>query len=199
MEINKKARQLTSDIRKSLELVQRNKEKELNNTYKLKECQLYTLTFGGILYSFWVTVLTIMNTVRFKADLKALIEGIYSTCLIIWDNVLVWANTVSETCYRIPYKVVAVVFAWIVRKLIIILVLTLIIGGITWGVYRVIRFYCLNLADKASVVVSLVSFSLVVWFGDYIGKIINCNLIFFYLIFQLIYIFIRMYLGSRGF
>lgn len=198
-ELNEKARQLTSATRKSLELEQQKREKELKNSYKLKEYKLYAVTFGGLLYSFYVTVLTIMTTIRFKADLQALIEGICSICLTIWDNVLVWANTVSGICNKIPNEVAEVVIVWIVKLLFIILILALIMGAVGWIIYKLVEFYRSRFADRISVVVSLICFSLLVWFGDHIGALIKWNLLLFFLMIQVAYVFIRMYVESRKF
>lgn len=63
-------------VRDSMEQQFQKREKALCKAYKLKEIQLYAVTVGGVLYSFYVTVLSIISTVRFKSDLKAVIEGI---------------------------------------------------------------------------------------------------------------------------
>ncbi|WP_417202659.1 DUF6040 family protein [Acetoanaerobium sticklandii] len=193
IKINEKAMELTSDTRKMMELEHRNKENELKNLYELKEYQLYALTFGGLLYGFFVTVLTIMMTERFKKDFKALIEFICHTCLLIWDNVLVWANEVSDICNKIPNEIVAVVLGWIVKVLFIVLIVTFIIGVIGWIIYKLVEFYKLGFADRISAVVSLISFALLIWFGDYIGSVIKWNLVLIFIVIQCIYLGIRTY------
>lgn len=131
-------------------------------SYKLKEYQLHAVTFGGLLYSLYVTLLTIITTVRFKSDLQAFIEGICSSCLTVWNNVLIGANIVSDIFNKIPNEIVVVALEWKVKLLYIVLVLALIIGGASWIISKIIQFYSLRLADKISVVVLLVSFSLLV-------------------------------------
>jgi len=62
---------------------------------------------------------------------------------------------------------------------------------------RAIAAFQSHFADRLSVIVSLISFSLLVWFGDYIGEIITWNLIGVFLIIQVAYISLRMYAESR--
>lgn len=197
IKINEKARELTSETRKLMELEQRKKEKELRNSYELKEYELYALTFGGLLYSFFVTILTIMITEHFKEDFKAVIEFACSVCFVIWDNVLIWANAVSDVCNKISNGNVAVVLGWIAKVLFIILLLTLIIGAIGWIIYKLAELYKSRFADRISVVVSLTTFSLLVWFGDYIEDLVKWNLVLVFLLIQVAYVITRMYVEKR--
>lgn len=87
----------------------------------------------------------------------------------LWENLLIGANTTSNICKNIPNKIVAY------------------------------QFYKDNFADRISVVITLISFSLLVWFGDYVGSVIKWNLLLIFLIIQVRYIMIRMYLRTRSF
>lgn len=118
-------------------------------------------------------------------------------CLMIWENLLIGANTASNICDMIPNESVAMILSWGVRVLMIIVVSVVLIGGIIWGAYKLFRFYQLNFADRLSVIVSLISFSLLVWFGDYMGEIIDWNLVCVFLIVQVVYITLRIYFKSR--
>lgn len=196
--LNEKAKQMTSSVRESMEKQHQKREKALCEAYKLKEFQLHAVTIGGLLYSFYVTLLAVITTVRFKFDLLAVIEGICGICMMTWENLLAGANTASNICNKIPNEVVAMVLSWVVRVLIILFVLAVVMGGIGWGVYKIFRFYQSHFADRVSVVVSLISFSLLVWFGDYIGEIIKWNLVGVFLIVQVAYIALRIYAESRN-
>lgn len=59
-----------------------------------------------------------------------------------------------------------------------------------------IKFYQERFADMTSLVVMLVSFSLLVWFGDYIGNYVRWNLIIVFLLIQSEYIGFRTYTGK---
>ncbi|MFV0363250.1 MAG: DUF6040 family protein [Suipraeoptans sp.] len=197
--INEKAEKLTFDKRRRMGFAQSENEEKLRRSYKLKEGKLYALTMGGLLYSFLITVLTIVNTERFKEDFKAVIELIGWICLMIWNKVLVGANMVSDLCNKIPHEFVAIVLGWIAKVLFIVLILALIIGAIGWMINKLVEFYKSRFADRISAIISLITFSLLVWFGDYIGEIVKWNLLLVFLLIQVVYVSTRMYVeGCRS-
>lgn len=159
----------------------------------------YVLTVGGVLYSFYVTTLAVMTSVRFKSNFKAFVEGICSVMAWIWENLLLGANTVSNIFNNIPNEIVATVISWLMHWIIVLLVLAIILGGVGWCVYTICQFYKDNFADRLSTAVMLINFSLLVLLGDYIGKIIKSNLLLFFVIIQVVYIMIRMYLKKTKF
>ncbi|MFR6277064.1 MAG: DUF6040 family protein [Blautia sp.] len=195
--LNEKAKQMTASARGIMEKQYRKREKALCETYKLKEVQLYVLTVGGLLYSFYVTALAVFTSKRFKADFKAIIKGIYSIMGWGWNNLLIGANKASNMCKSIPNESIATVLPWLVRCIIILLVLAIIFGTIGWCVYKILQIYKSNFADRLSMVVSLISFSLLVWFGDYIGNVMKCNLLLIFMIIQVVYIIIRMCMKNQ--
>lgn len=195
--LNEKAKQMTFSVRTSIEQQYQKREKELRKSYELKELQLHTATVGGLLYSFYVTLLALITTVRFKSDLKAFIKGICSICMMIWESLLIGANTALNICYMIPNEIVAMLLSWVVRVLIILLVLVVLVIGVCLGGYIIFRLYRENYADWLGIIVFLLSFSLLVWFGDSIGEVIKWNLVGIFLIIQVAYVSLRMYVKSR--
>lgn len=103
---------MTASTRAIMEKEHQKNEKALRETYKSKELQLHALTVGRLLYSFYVTALTVITTVRFKSDCKAFVEGICRVMAWIWENVLIGANTVSNICKNILNEVVATALSW---------------------------------------------------------------------------------------
>lgn len=197
--LNEKAKQMTASVRASLEKRYQRREKALCKTYRSRELQLHVLTVGGLIYSFYVTALAVITTVRFKSDFKAFFKVICSIMVWIWENLLIGANTASNLCKNIPNEVVASVISWLMYRMIVLLVLAIIVVGVGWCAYRICQFYDDNFADRLSVAVTLISFSLLVWFGDYVGNVIKCNLVLIFIIIQVVYIIIRMYLDNRSY
>ena len=110
---------------------------------------------------------------------------------------VIWANAVSDVCNKIPNEIVAVVLGWTAKVLFIILIFALIIGGIGWIIYKLVELYKSRFADRLSVVISLITFSLLVWFGDSIGALVKWNLVLVFLLIQVAYIITRMYVEKR--
>lgn len=81
--LNEKAKQMTFSVRESMEKQHQKREKALCKAYELKEFQLHSITVGGLLYSFYATLLAIITTARFKSDLMVVIEGICGSCMMI--------------------------------------------------------------------------------------------------------------------
>lgn len=195
--LDEKAEHMTASARISLEMKYQEKEKNLKSAYKSKEIQLHAITFGGLLYGVYVTMLTVATTIRFKSDVKALMEGSCGIVVWIWGKLLMIANTVSEVCNNISNQFIAEILGFLLHWLIILLLLAMIIGAISWGMYHIFQFYKTNFADMRSLVVTLISLSLLVWFGDYIGSITKLNLIFIFLLIHGGYMGLRMYAEKK--
>ena len=191
--LSEKADKMTGNARRSLEKKYQEKEKSLRTAYKSREIGLHALILGGLLYGIYVTVLTVFITNRFKMDIKVLVEGICNIVLWVWENVLILVNRAYGMCMDIPNEIVAIIIGWLVQIIIVIIIAGIVLGGIIWGVYSLYLFYKERFADILSLVVVLVSFSLLVWFGDYIGRFVKWNLIIVFLLIHGAYIGLRIY------
>lgn len=128
---------------------------------------------------------------------------------MIW-KVLCWfgkcilfvGQFVAQVGEKIPNEMSALIVHWIL----LIIVLVGLAGGavvflVTIG-RKVIKMYQENCRDVVSIVVATTSMAIVVYFGDEIKAIIQCNLIVILLLAQVVYVGIRMYLNgckTRGY
>lgn len=170
---------------------------KLESEYKGKTERLYAMTFGGILYGFFVTILTAVNSPRFSDDIIAVCKFIGGFFSVLWENASVLASSAWSLHEKIPYAVIDVIVPGLLAILGFLAIFLGVLALVGFGLYKVGKFYADFFADSISVLVVLVSLALLVWFADYL-TFITWNLIVIFIIIHVIYVFIRMLLTSSN-
>lgn len=171
------------------------KMKKLESEYKGKTDRLYAMTFGGILYGFFVTILTAVNSPRFSDDLVAVCKFIGGFFSVLWENASTLASVTWSLHEKIPYAVIDVIVPGLLAILGFLAIFLGVLALVGFGLYKVGKFYADFFADSISVLVALVSLALLVWFANYL-TFITWNLIVIFIIIHAVYIFFRMILTS---
>lgn len=163
---------------------------------KCKKCHkgLYDTTLVGfVAYSLLVTVFTAVKSKVFVHDVGAFFVGVWN--MIRWFVVWLvggakWAAQVAE---GIQNEALADVLYW----LIVVVIVSVVIGGIGFGVYigaRKIREIYLECCwDRMSVMVATISLAVAVYFGEEIRAVVPVNLVVMMLIVHGVYVGVRKY------
>lgn len=170
---------------------------KLESEYKGKTDRLYAMTFGGILYGFFVTILTAVNSPRFSDDIIAVCNFIGGFFSVLWENASVLASAAWSLHEKIPYAVIDVIVPGLLAILGFLAIFLGVLALVGFGLYKVGKFYADFFADSISVLVALVSLALLVWFADYL-TFITWNLIVIFIIIHAVYVFFRMLLTSSN-
>lgn len=171
------------------------KKRKLESEYKIKTDSLYLLTFGGILYSIIVTILTGLNSPRFSRDISAVFKLIAEIGSFLWELSLMLASSAWSIKEMIPYTFIDVLVPIL---LIIVGFLVIFGGGITFlgaGLFNIGKFCAEFYVDDIGIFVSLVSLALIIWFADLL-PFITWNLVLVFLIINFAYVIIRILLTS---
>lgn len=162
----------------------------LESEYKAKTACLNVLTYGGVVYSVIATVFTALNSTRCTRDIRAVCKFIGNFFSVLWKNAYMLASAAWSLNDNIPYSVIDV----IVPGLLAIIGFLATFGGILvligLGLYKGGKIYLHNWADSMSVLVTLSSLALLVWFSEDLF-FIKWNLIVVFIIINTIYVLIR--------
>ena len=171
------------------------KMRQLEIDYKGKTNRLYGMTFGGMLYSFFATFFTAINSPRLSGDIIAACKFVGGFFSGLFENAYLLSLDAWSLNEKIPYKVIDVLIPGL---LVILGFLAIPLGVLVllgFGLYKFGAFYAKFFADSWSVLVALISLILIVWFADYL-TFIPWNLIVVFIIIHAVYIIIRMILTS---
>ncbi|MEG2344591.1 MAG: DUF6040 family protein [Anaerovoracaceae bacterium] len=145
----------------------------------------------------WLQLLTIATTKRFKTDLMAVVDIICGTAVWAWEKTLMMANSALNMCHSIPNEIVATITGYLLGAVVIIAITGGIIAALVYGGYALFKFYNEKYADTMSAVVTLISFALLVWLGDFISDMVTWNLVVVFLMIQAGYICLRRYMEKQ--
>lgn len=197
MILNEKAEQLLYQEKINLESNYAHQETRLKNKYKNMEIQLSVITIGALMYSIFITLLSISMTKRFKTDFQGILEWLWNICVLALNSILNGANWVAQVGYKIPNQDIAVKIVWLIKMLVLVIAILVIMFCICFVIYKIYEIYRNNFADRVSACVLLVSLALLVWFGDYLDKIIPINLVVILLLINIVYLIVRVWLEKR--
>lgn len=142
-------------------------------------------------YAFLVTAFISITSNAFFSDLQRFVDCIWEAVCFGLGKIAQLAGFVAQLGDFIPFETVANNVRWL-------LFLTVLIGLIVlacrvfFGVgKKIVRIYKKDYGDNIGLTVFLVSFAVVVLFGDAIRAVLPINLIFVIGILQLLYVFLR--------
>jgi cation transport ATPase len=200
--INELAEAKVSQTRQSLkkqykdadEKQKRNNEKvlhKLKKEYNGMKDRLAALTYGGILYGFFATILTGINSTRFSEDIIAVLAFIIEFISFLWGHASFAASEAWKLRNKIPYTIIDTIIPGLLAIVLFIVIFVGVLTLVCYCIYKVGEFYSQEFADSASVAVALISLAVLVWFADKL-TFISWNLVVIFLIIHAVYLFIRM-------
>lgn len=186
MYIIEEVAKLVNDIKKEYE----DKEKKIKAKYSAYK----TIMLGLILYGVFVTVLTAFYSEVFIKHFIDFFTTIWNGISYITNKIINLSLIVANLCKNIPQNIIANILYWIVLVLLIGLIIFIIgylILKIIQIIVKIVKNYELN--DTILLIITLISFSLIVWFAEGITEIIPINLMFLFIIFQVFLNMLRIF------
>ena len=166
--------------------------KENNKELIYMKAKLYFLTYGSTVYSIGATALTMIKSERFSTDLVAFFFYIYWIFVGLAKNSMWLSSRIWSLNDLIPYRILN---SFIPGALMGICFVLTFCGPI------ILAFYMLNkivdfisdyqLLDENGLVIASLSWAVLVWFADSLSYL-RLNLIFVYLLFQVVACMVRI-------
>ena len=166
---------------------------KLAGRYKTKTAMYEALMFLLIWYSVSTTLFQMIRSKIFISDCVVFFDTIATFTQTIAGWVVLAGKNVAQISDGISNPVVAGIINWLIR--------ILICGGCLVGVGILLAFIEIKIAglykkycwDMITILVTLISLEIAIYFGDWIMTVLPINLLFFLLFVQLVYVGIRWY------
>jgi hypothetical protein len=179
-------------FRKEKELYEQCRKK-LDGQYKAKTARFELTLFIACCYALMTTMFTAVRSEVFVSDFNAFFGTIWTGICKAMDFILYAGKFASQAGDKIPNETAALAAHWLLFLAAIIAitagvgVLIFLAARWIWNLYRE------NCLDVISVIVSVISIALIVYFGAEIKGMFRLNLIGILLLVQALYIAIRSY------
>lgn len=166
---------------------------KLAGRYKTKTAMYEVLMFLLIWYSVSTTLFQMIRSKIFISDCVVFFDTIATFTQTIAGWVVLTGKTVAQISNGISNPVVAGIIYWLIR--------ILICGGCLVGAGILVAFIGMKIAelykkccwDMITILVTLISMAIAIYFADWIRTILTVNLLFLLLLVQVIYVVIRWY------
>ena len=166
---------------------------KLAGRYKTKTAMYEALMFLLIWYSVSTTLFQMIRSKIFISDCVVFFDTIATFTQTIAGWVVLAGKNVAQISDGISNPVVAGIVYWLIR--------ILICGGCLVGAGILLAFTGIKIAglykkycwDMITILVTLISMAIAIYFGDWIKTVLPINLLFFLLFVQLVYVGIRWY------
>ena len=166
---------------------------KLAGRYKTKTVMYEALMFLLIWYSVSTTLFQMIRSKVFISDCMVFFDTIATFVQTIAGGIIPAAKNMAQISNGISNPVVAGIVYWLIR--------ILICGGCLVGAGILVAFIEIKIAglykkycwDMITILVTLISMAIAIYFGDWIKTVLPINLLFFLLFVQLVYVGIRWY------
>ena len=166
---------------------------KLAGRYKTKTAMYEALMFLLIWYSVSTTLFQMIRSKIFISDCVVFFDTIATFTQTIAGWVVLAGKNVAQISDGISNPVVAGIINWLIR--------ILICGGCLVGVGILLAFIEIKIAglykkycwDMITILVTLISLEITIYFGDWIKTVLPINMLFLLLLVQLVYVGIRWY------
>ena len=166
---------------------------KLAGRYKAKTAMYEALMFLLIWYSVSTTLFQIILSKIFISDCVVFFDTIATFIQSIAGWIILTGKNMAQISNGISNPVVAGIVYWLIR--------ILICGGCLVGAGILLAFTGIKIAglykkycwDMITILVTLISMAIAIYFGDWIKTVLPINLLFFLLFVQLVYVGIRWY------
>ena len=166
--------------------------------YKAKTAMYEALMFLLIWYSASTTLFQMIQSKVFISDCGRFFDTIATFIQTIAGCIVLTGKNVAQISDEISNPVIAGIIYWLIR--------ILICGGCLVGAgiflafigIKIVGLYKKYCWDTITIMVTLMSFAVTIYFGHWIKAVLPVNLLFFLLFVQLVYVGIRWYVkGCR--
>jgi len=166
---------------------------KLTGRYKTKTAMYEALMFLLIWYSVSTTLFQMIRSKVFISDCMVFFDTIATFVQTIAGWLVLIGKNVAQISNGISNLVVAGIIYWLIR--------ILICGGCLVGAGILVAFIGIKIAglykkycwDMITILVTLISLEIAIYFGDWIKTVLPINLLFLLLLVQLVYVGIRWY------
>ena len=166
---------------------------KLAGRYKTKTAIYEALMFLLIWYSVSTTLFQMIRSKIFISDCVVFFDTIATFTQTIAGWVVLAGKNVAQISDGISNPVITGIIYWLIRLLIC--------GGCLVGAEILLAFTGIKIAglykkycwDMITILVTLISMVIAIYFGDWIKTVLPINLLFFLLFVQLVYVGIRWY------
>ena len=166
---------------------------KLAGRYKTKTAMYEALMFLLIWYSVSTTLFQMIRSKIFISDCVVFFDTIATFTQTIAGWVVLAGKNVAQISDGISNPVITGIIYWLIRLLIC--------GGCLVGAEILLAFTGIKIAglykkycwDMITILVTLISMAIAIYFGDWIKTVLPINLLFFLLFVQLVYVGIRWY------
>ena len=166
---------------------------KLTSRYKTKTAMYEALMFLLIWYSVSTTLFQMIRSKVFISDCMVFFDTIATFVQTIAGWLVLIGKNVAQISNGISNLVVAGIIYWLIR--------ILICGGCLVGAGILVAFIGIKIAglykkycwDMITILVTLISLEIAIYFGDWIKTVLPINMLFLLLLVQLVYVGIRWY------
>ena len=166
---------------------------KLAGRYKTKTAMYEALMFLLIWYSVSTTLFQMIRSKIFISDCVVFFDTIATFIQTIAGWIILTGKNMAQISNGISNPVVAGIVYWLIR--------ILICGGCLVGAGILVAFIEIKIAglykkycwDMITILVTLISMAIAIYFADWIRTILPVNLLFLLLLVQVIYVVIRWY------
>lgn len=166
---------------------------KLAGRYKTKTAMYEVLMFLLIWYSVSTTLFQMIRSKIFISDCVVFFDTIATFTQTIAGWVVLTGKTVAQISNGISNPVVAGIIYWLIR--------ILICGGCLVGAGILVAFIGIKIAelykkccwDMITILVTIISMEIAIYFGDWIKTVLSINMLFLLLFVQMVYVGIRWY------
>ena len=166
---------------------------KLAGRYKAKTAMYEALMFLLIWYSASTTLFQMIQSKVFISDCRIFFGAIGTFTQTIAGWIALIGKNVAQISNGISNPVIAGIIYWLIR--------ILICGGCLVGAGILVAFIGIKIAglykkycwDMITILVTLISLEIAIYFGDWIKTVLPINMLFLLLLVQLVYVGIRWY------
>ena len=166
---------------------------KLAGRYKAKTVMYEALMFLLIWYSASTTLFQMIQSKVFISDCRIFFDAIGTFTQTIAGWIALIGKNVAQISNGISNPVIAGIIYWLIR--------ILICGGCLVGAGILVAFIGIKIAglykkycwDMITILVTLISLEIAIYFGDWIKTVLPINMLFLLLLVQLVYVGIRWY------
>ena len=166
---------------------------KLAGRYKAKTAMYEALMFLLIWYSVSTTLFQMIRSKIFISDCVVFFDTIATFVQTIAGWIALIGKNVAQISNGISNPVIAGIIYWLIR--------ILICGGCLVGAGILVAFIGIKIAglykkycwDMITILVTLISMEIAIYFGDWIKTVLPINMLFLLLLVQLVYVGIRWY------
>ena len=166
---------------------------KLAGRYKAKTAMYEALMFLLIWYSVSTTLFQMIRSKIFISDCVVFFDTIATFIQSIAGWIILTGKNVAQISNGISNPVITGIIYWLIRLLIC--------GGCLVGAGILVAFIGIKIAglykkycwDMITILVTLISLEIAIYFGDWIKTVLPINMLFLLLLVQLVYVGIRWY------